>query len=307
MSIQFSPLDIAHCFDEVPIPLDFILPGFVASTVGCLAAAGSTGKSFAALEVAMGICSLDADKSLLNMGICKEGEVAIFNAEDPSSVLHQRLNSISSHLSPEVRQKVIRNLTIYPLVGKCADVMAKEWQETILKAAKGKRLLIFDTFTRWHKLNENDNGQMSQVIGVFEMIATETGASVLFLHHTGKSAAMNGEQDKQQSTRGASAITDNCRWQAFMQTMTEDEMRKLNIPAKVRKSYVQIGGNKENYGAPTNHKWLKRVEGGVLLPADEIKQIDKSSTKSSVKVVKSHSTPTWHEKMLNTIKERKNE
>ena len=307
MNIKLSPLDVARCFEEVPKPLDFIMPGFVVGTVGCLAATGSTGKSFAAIEVAVGVCSLDADKSLLNIGICKEGEVAIFNAEDPSSVLHLRLNSISNHLSSEVRLKVISNLAIYPLVGKCADIMNKEWQAAILEAGKGKRLLIFDTFSRWHKLNENDNGQMSQVIGVFEMIATITGASVLFLHHTGKSAAMNGEQDKQQSTRGASAITDNCRWQAFMQTMTEEEMKKFNISAELRKSYVQIAGNKENYGPSTKQKWLKRAEGGVLITAEDITRINNSGNKSSAKVVKSNSTTNWSENLKNTLKERKYE
>lgn len=275
IEINYEKMDVGSCFNTKPLPMDFILPGFVASTVGCLAAAGSTGKSFASLEIAMGICCNDADKKLLNMDIKKEGSVAIFNAEDPQTVIHDRLHSISSHLTVNTRHKVASKLDIYPLVGKQADIMLKEWQDFILRVAEGKRLLVFDTLTRWHKLDENSNGQMSQVIGALEMIATKSGASIIFLHHTGKSAAMNGEQDKQQSTRGASAIVDNCRWQGFMQTMTEDEAKRLGVHPDNRKSYVQIGGNKENYGAPTNAKWLKRSEGGVLLTANDIKTLNK--------------------------------
>lgn len=268
LDLNFKKINIEKCFETKPEPLDFVLSGFVAATVGCLAAAGSTGKSFVALEIAMGISCNDADKNLLKMNIKKEGSVAIFNAEDPATVIHERLHSISAHLSTTTRGKIYSNLEIYPLVGKQADIMNADWQKFILKVAEGKRLLIFDTFTRWHRLDENSNGQMSQVIGVLEMIATQSGAAILFLHHTGKNAALNGEQDKQQSTRGASAIVDNCRWQAYMQTMSEDEAKKHFVVLDDRKMYVQIGGNKENYGSPTVAKWLKRGEGGVLLPAN---------------------------------------
>ncbi len=268
LDLNFKKMNIEQCFKTKPEPLDFVLPGFVAATVGCLAAAGSTGKSFAALEIAMGISCNDADKKLLNMNIKKEGPVAIFNAEDPATVIHERLHSISTHLSTLTRERMYSNLEIYPLVGMQADIMNEDWQKFILKKAEGKRLLVFDTFTRWHRLDENSNGQMSQVIGVLEMIATKSGAAILFLHHTGKSAALNGEQDKQQSTRGASAIVDNCRWQAFMQTMSEDEAKKHSVALDDRKMYVQIGGNKENYGSPTIAKWLRRGEGGVLLTAN---------------------------------------
>lgn len=268
LDLNLKKINIEKCFERKPEPLDFVLPGFVAATVGCLAAAGSTGKSFAALEIAMGISCNDADKNLLNMNIKREGSVAIFNAEDPVTVIHERLHSISAHLSTTNREKIYSNLEVYPLVGKQADIMNADWQKFILKVAEGKRLLIFDTFTRWHRLDENSNGQMSQVIGVLEMIATQSGAAILFLHHTGKSAALNGEQDKQQSTRGASAIVDNCRWQAYMQTMSEDEAKKHSVALDDRKMYVQIGGNKENYGSPTIAKWLRRGEGGVLLTAN---------------------------------------
>lgn len=43
------PVDIRKAFSEVPPPLDFIWPGFLAGTVGCLAAAGATG--IAAIEL----------------------------------------------------------------------------------------------------------------------------------------------------------------------------------------------------------------------------------------------------------------
>ena len=47
-------LDIMAAFTNEPPELDFIWPGFLAGTVGALVAPGATGKSFFALEAAMG-------------------------------------------------------------------------------------------------------------------------------------------------------------------------------------------------------------------------------------------------------------
>lgn len=294
LNLEKNLVNIAECLETDAKELDFILPGFVAGTVACLAAAGSTGKSYATMEIAIGICSNDADKKLLNMGIHKEGKVAIFNAEDPHDVIHARLRSMSVHLDQKMREKMAANLKIYSITGMQPDIMNPDWQNEIIRIGTGKRLLAIETFSRFHRLDENSNGQMSQVIGVLEMIAKVTGAAVLFVHHTAKSAALNGDQDKQQSSRGASTIVDNCRWQGYMQTMSEDEAKKLSVPLDDRKMYVQIGGNKENYGSPTIAKWLKRGEGGVLLPAN-IKSLNKpdiklvASDKPSKKEVKNES------------------
>lgn len=40
------PINILSAFDAEPPPLDFVWPGFVAGTVGCFAAAGSTHDDF---------------------------------------------------------------------------------------------------------------------------------------------------------------------------------------------------------------------------------------------------------------------
>lgn len=261
-------VDIATAFSTQPPDTDFVLPGFVAGTVGCLAAAGSTGKSFAAIEAAMGIASAGADLALLNLGIKKHGKVVIFNAEDPDTVLQQRLYSIGQHFNTDTCKEVAKNLSIKSLMGRGGDINDPVWFDEILRASTGCRLVIFDTFSRWHKLSENDNGEMAQVVGQYEQIARETGAAVLFLHHTSKGMSVSGRQDEQQATRGAASITDNARWQGFMQTMSDKEALKFGIADADRKQYVRFGGNKENYGSSGGDRWLERVAGGVLKPID---------------------------------------
>ena len=259
-------IDIMASFEQEPPPLDFVLPGFLAGTVGCLAAAGSTGKSFWALEASMSVCSGLADDRILQLGVQQHGPVVILNAEDPAIVLHQRLHAIGKHLPTDAREEVAERLTIEALTGTMPDIMEPRWQEAILRVSEGARLVVFDTLTRWHKMNENDNGQMSQVLSVMEMVARRTGASVLFLQHVSKGMAREGRQDEQQATRGAAAITDNARWQGWMQTMGEETAKEYGVDD--RKRYVAVGGNKENYGSATAESWLERTAGGVLLPVD---------------------------------------
>jgi RecA-family ATPase len=272
-------VDILKCFAEEPPEMDFVLPGFLAGTVGCLAAAGSTGKSFWALEVGMGVASAHADSRLLDLGIRHHGRVVVLNAEDPGGVLHHRLYSIGRFLPESAREEVAEKLSIQALVGTRPDIMDTKWQDSVLGVVEGARLVVFDTLTRWHRLDENDNGAMAQVLSVFEMICRQSGAAVLFLHHVNKSMARDGRQGEQQATRGASSITDNARWQGWMQGMGEAAAKEYGIRDDDRKRYVQAGANKENYGMASPDRWLERKAGGVLIPVELQKQVKNSGGK----------------------------
>jgi RecA-family ATPase len=58
---QFNFIDIENCFSTEPPPLDFVLPGFLAGTVGGLVSPGGVGKSTFALELCIAVaCSVDA-------------------------------------------------------------------------------------------------------------------------------------------------------------------------------------------------------------------------------------------------------
>lgn len=266
--LSLPTLHIQTSFEVEPPPLDFVWPGFVAGTVGCIAAAGSTGKSFFSLQAAMSVTSAAADEALLQLGCKEHGRAVILNAEDHETVVKQRLFSIASHLNTTAREEVAQRLTVMPLMGMGCDIMQPQWFDAVVEASLDARLIVLDTFSRWHRLSENDNGEMAQVVGQLERVAKETGASVLFLHHVSKGMAVNGRQDEQQATRGAAAIVDNARWQGFMQTMTKEEALRFGVSDAERTRFVSAGGNKENYGPSAGNRWFERCAGGVLLPVD---------------------------------------
>ena len=108
---------------------------------------------------------------------------------------------------------------------------------------------------------------MAHLVGILEGIARRTGCAIVFLHHASKSAAINGQGDMQQASRGSSVLVDNIRWQMYLAGASKDEAKTLDIDEELRGYFVRTGVSKQNYGPPVADVWMRRSEGGVLIPA----------------------------------------
>lgn len=265
--------EVLQYFTKSPPQNDFVWRGFLRQTVGAIVAAGSTGKSFWALEAAMCVASAKANESLLQLDIPKHGRVAIFNAEDPPAMVWARIHAIAQFLDRETMQEVAENIELVPLFGReKTDMNDPVFVRDMLEFAHDCRLVIFDTLNRFAgSADENSNGEMGLLLKSFEYIAAHAGPAVLLVHHSSKAASFSGQQDKQESARGASSITSNLRWQGYMQGLTEDEAPQYGIELEDRSQFVRFGGSKENYGAKTKEQWYQRREHGVLIPCDLFK------------------------------------
>lgn len=243
--------------------LDFVLPGFLRGTVGGLVAPGGTGKSMWALALGVAISGgAKADLTGLNP---TTGRVLYLNAEDPEVVLASRLKAMAAQLP---RQASLAQLDHRDCLGLGVDLMQKSWFESVLAQAKDARLVILDTLSRFHCLDENSTQDMKALVAQLEKLARLSGASVLYLHHTSKLAALSGQAGLAQAARGSSVLTDNARWAAFMAPMTEAQARPFGIPADEVCDYVRWNISKQNYGASTPDRWYRRAQGGVLMPVE---------------------------------------
>jgi len=257
-------LDLMAAFAEPPPPIDYVLPNMVAGTVGALVSPGGAGKSMLILQLATQIAG---GPDLLGVGELPTGAVLYLPAEDPPVAIHHRLHALGAHLTAEQRQAVADGLVIEPLIGKCPNIMARDWFDGLKRAAEGHRLMVLDTLRRFHIEEENASGPMAQVIGRMEAIAADTGCSIVFLHHANKGASMAGAGDQQQASRGSSVLVDNIRWQSYLSGMTQAEAEEWGVDEGQRGFFVRYGVSKANYGAPFQECWLRRHEGGVLKPA----------------------------------------
>ncbi|MCL6484586.1 MAG: AAA family ATPase [Janthinobacterium lividum] len=279
-------LDIMAAFTNEPPELDFIWPGFLAGTVGALVAPGATGKSFFALEAAMSIACSVAGGDLVGLTPKHTGRVVYLAGEDPPPALIKRVHSIGQHLKQPAREAIAKNLHLEPIMGKRMNIMDDAHLRRVIEYCQGTRLVILDTLSRIHQLDENSNGDMALLVSVLEHVADKTGASVLYLHHVSKGSARDGQIDQQQAARGASALIDNARWCGYVAKMSEDEAKRLSdrtgdhqpISNDRRGFFVRFGVSKQNYDATPLDRWYQRHEGGVLLPAD-LQEIGKNEEK----------------------------
>ena len=268
-------LDLNQAYSEIPPPEDFVWPGFLAETVGSLVAPGATGKSFFALEAAVAVAAADQKGGdILGLNPTRAGHVLYLAAEDPRDIIRRRMYSIGTHLPIEAKEATIERLHISPILGRRLNIIDDKLMAELVKIARGYRLIVLDTLSRIHSLDENSNGDMARLVAWLEYLAVQTGAGVLFLHHTSKAASLNSQLDMQQASRGASSLVDNSRWCAFLAKMSEGEAQQKvdcrwsNDPiGEQRDRYLRFGISKQNYGPPNQRKWFRRAEGGVLLPA----------------------------------------
>lgn len=271
-----TAIDIRSAFEKSPPDLDFIWPGFLAGTVGALVAPGATGKSFWTLEAAMAIACSVAGGDVVNLRPQHAGRVVYLAGEDPEPALVRRVHAIGLHINQPAREAIAENLILLPIMGAMLNVMDDHHLARIIKRCAGARLIVLDTLSRIHNLDENSNGDMARLVATLEHVAASTGASVLYLHHVSKVSAREGLIDQPQAARGASALIDNARWCGFVARMTEDEARRLSDRAYDRQPigndrrsfFVRFGVSKQNYDATPLDQWYERRDGGVLVPVE---------------------------------------
>ena len=252
-------------------PEDFVIPGFRAGTVGSLVAPGGTGKSFLAMELAMAVASPRADVGRFRPS--GHGKVLYLNGEDHPDELSDRLFDLGRKTHPSVWPGLAKNLFVSPGYGLNLDFGgdARECEALgwLIEAHKGFRLIILDTLSRFHRLDENNNAQMAYLVGNLERVAKETGASVLFLHHANKCAIRENGGESQAASRGASALVDNARFCSYLKKMAPEEAPSYGVSAEKSGLYLKFGVSKQNSGSPQSPRWFKRdLETGILLPTE---------------------------------------
>lgn len=271
---------IRSFIDAEPPSLDFVWPGFLRRSVGVLVAPGSTGKSFFAIQSAMSVaCGRDLFGIFGGAEITK-GKVAYIALEDTVEVFWTRIHAIGKWLKLNLPDDEYRevcenfdNIDLHDLYGSGYRPMTKELvasdhiEVTLGKLAEqgDVRLLIIDTYSRFlagH--SEQDNAVASTIVSIIEQMCKRTGAAALILHHTNKAANSNEGAAEQGAARGASALTDNARWQANMFVMREKEAAQFGVPEAERKFYVFVEPTKTNHSAPTGRQLMRRQIGGVL-------------------------------------------
>ena len=163
--------------------------------VGILGGAPKCCKSWLALEMALAVASGAPCLGVFEVG--DVGGVLLYMAEDAAVVVKARLAGICRHRGLDLAALPI-HLIIAPALRLDRGHDQVRLRDAVAKYAP--RLLVLDPFVRLHRIDENDAGQVSALLGYLRELQRAHDLAVLVVHHARK----NGHASQPgQSLRGS--------------------------------------------------------------------------------------------------------
>jgi hypothetical protein len=163
--------------------------------VGILGGAPKCCKSWLALEMALAVASGAPCLGVFEVG--DVGGVLLYMAEDAAAVVKARLAGICRHRGLDLAALPI-HLIIAPALRLDRGHDQVRLRDAVAKYAP--RLLVLDPFVRLHRIDENDAGQVSALLGYLRELQRAHDVAVLVVHHARK----NGHAGQPgQSLRGS--------------------------------------------------------------------------------------------------------
>lgn len=166
--------------------------------VGILGGAPKCCKSWLALELAVSVAT--QTRCLDVFGVDDPGGVLLYMAEDNPGVVKARLGGLCKHRGISIVDIPIDVITAPALRIDQARDQARLF-ETVRRHAP--RLLVLDPFVRIHRIDENDAGQVSAVLGYLRELQRRLDVAVVVVHHARKNGAI---AQAGQALRGSSDL-----------------------------------------------------------------------------------------------------
>jgi DNA polymerase len=252
----------------------FLLRGEVVGS----AAMGGTGKSSKSIVEALAMTS---GRPLLGEEIPHPLRVILINLEDTRNTMDKRILAVMKHYGlsradigdrlivyakGELKIKIARQL-------RSGDVARNEQMiRALTRLAIENRadVISIDSFVRTHRVGENENSAIQEVVECFEDVATEGQCGVSLWHHTRKGG---GERASIENARGAIAFVDACRSVRILETMSEKEHGELvSIKPDMRPAgyYFRAFNGKRNFAPPADQSTWFEIKSELLLNGDDI-------------------------------------
>ncbi len=225
-----------------------VLPGLARGQSGIVAGGAKIGKSMLSCQIATSIAvgrDMTASPDCSGIGIRGRGRAVYIAMEDSKKCVWDRIKALSARLSGEEKDLLRKNLCVVVKRGRL-DVLGSG-AGYILEKATGASLVVLDTLSHFHAVNENKTEEMLPVAMCISDLAAESKAAIVVLHHVNKQALANGVRDPSVDVRGSLAIVDELRWGGILASMTPDEARECGLDGKdqhgrlKRRRFVRFG------------------------------------------------------------------
>jgi hypothetical protein len=157
--------------------------------VGIIGGAPKCGKSWLGLDLAVSVAS--GTPCLDTFPVAASGGVLVYMAEDAAPVVRERLAGICAHRGLDLGALDVGVITA-PSVRLDLPRDQNRLQETVRRHAP--RLLLLDPFVRLHRVNENQAGDVSAVLGYLRELQRAHDLALVVVHHARKNGGPTGGQ-----------------------------------------------------------------------------------------------------------------
>lgn len=169
-------------------PRWLVEPLWARAAVGVLGGAPKSCKSWLALDLAVSVGSGTA--CLGAFDVADAGPVLLYMAEDAAPVIKARLRAICRARGLDLATVSIHVITA-PVLRLDRGRDQARLREAVRRCAP--RLLILDPFVRLHRIDENDAGEVSALLGYLRALQRQLDLAVLVVHHARKNGASGAQ------------------------------------------------------------------------------------------------------------------
>ena len=155
-----------------------------ASSVGVIGGAPKCAKTWLGLDMALSVATGTA--CLGKYAIPEPGPVLVYLAEDALVVVRERVAGMARHRGLDLAGVDIHVITA-PTLRLDRDRDRLRLLETTRRLQP--RLLLLDPLVRLHGIDENNAGEVAELLAYFRSLQRQLDLSVLLVHHTRKNAA----------------------------------------------------------------------------------------------------------------------
>jgi hypothetical protein len=235
---------------------------YVRRYVTATVAPGGSAKT--ALKLAEAI-SLVIGRDLLNANKAIDRQrVWYWNGEDPLNEINCRIAAISLHY--QIDPKELEGWLFIDTGHDMPICLATEnrgtvtLNEPVIDAINDTieqnqiDVVILDPLISVHKVSENNNPLIDQVVKLLGRIANQRNCSIEIVHHVRKPAT--GQQEiTADDTRGGGAIVNAVRSCQVLNRMSSKEAEQARIEKDERYRYFRVDSGKQNLAPPEKAKW----------------------------------------------------
>jgi RecA-family ATPase len=170
-----------------------------ASSVGVIGGAPKCAKTWLGLDMALSVAT--GTPCLGKYAVPEPGPVLIYLAEDALPIVRERIEGMTRHRGLDLDQVEIYAITA-PVLRLDRDRDRTRLWETARQLRP--KLLLLDPLVRLHGIDENNAGEVAELLAYFRSLQRQLDLSVLLVHPTRKNAA--GGVAVGQGLRGSSDI-----------------------------------------------------------------------------------------------------